>query len=166
MTLFLANIGLALIWAILTGRFNPANIAVGFLLGYLALRAVRRILAPSQYFNTLPRGFKFAGYFIWELILSNWRLAWDILTPKHRMRPRVLAVPMEAQTAAEITMLANLISLTPGSLSLDVSPDRKLLYVHAMYAADADEVCRSIKTGLERRVLELVRGNDKDVPNG
>lgn len=166
MTLFLSNIGLALIWAILTGRFNPANIAVGFLLGYLALRAVRSILAPSQYFSTLTRCIRFAGYFIRELALANWRLAVDILTPRHRMRPRVLAVPMEVQTEGEITMLANLISLTPGSLSLDVSPDRKLLYVHAMYAADPDEVRREIKTGLEQRVLELVRGNEKDMSNG
>ena len=61
MTLFLSNIGLALIWAILTGRFNPANIAVGFFLGYLALRMVRRILGPSQYFSTLPRSFHSAA---------------------------------------------------------------------------------------------------------
>jgi len=63
-------------------------------------------------------------------------------------------------------MLATLISLTPGSLSLDVSPDRTLLYVHPMYAAAPDAVRREIKSGLERRVLELVRGNDKDISNG
>jgi len=166
MTLFLSNIGLALIWAILTGRFNPANIAVGFFLGYLALRAVRSILAPSHYFSTLTRCIRFAGYFIRELARAYCRLAVENLPTRQRMRPRVLAVPMEVQTEGEITMLANLISLTPGSLSLDVSPDRKLLYVHAMYAADPDEVRREIKTGLEQRVLELVRGNEKDMSNG
>jgi multicomponent Na+:H+ antiporter subunit E len=166
MTLFVSNIGLALIWAILTGRFSPANLAIGFFLGYLALRAVRRVLKPSQYFSTLPKFFEFAGYFIWELILANWRLAFDVLTPRHRMKPRVLAVPLDVRTEGEITLLANLISLTPGSLSLDVSSDRSVLYVHAMYASDSDAVRQSIKTGLERRVIELVRGTERDMPNG
>lgn len=165
MTLFLSNIGLALIWAILTGLFSPTNFAVGFLLGYLVLRAVRRILKPSQYFNTLPQVFEFAGYFIWELMLANWRLAIDVLTPRHRMKPRVLAVPLDARTEGEITLLANLISLTPGSLSLDVSEDRSVLFVHAMYASDADTVRQSIKRGLERRVIDLVRVTERN-PNG
>ncbi len=166
MILFISNIGLALIWAILTGRFSPGNLAAGFLLGYLALRAVRRILRPSPYFSTLPRFFEFAGYFILELILANWRLAMDVLTPRHRMKPRVLAVPLDIRTEGEITLLANLISLTPGSLSLDVSSDRSVLYVHAMYASDPEAVRTSIKTGLERRVVDLMQGNETSVNNG
>ncbi len=166
MTLFLSNIGLALIWAVLTGRFSPSNLAIGFFLGYLALRALRRILKPSPYFSTLPQVFEFAGYFVWELILANWRLAIDVLTPRHRMQPRILAVPLKVRSEGEITLLANLISLTPGSLSLDVSRDRGVLYVHAMYASDADAVRRSIQTGLERRVIELVRGAERDLTHG
>lgn len=162
MILFLSNIGLALIWAILTGHFSPTNLAFGFLLGYFTLRAARRILMPSQYFDTLPKLFEFAGYFIWELILANLRLAEDVLTPRHRMKPRVLALPLDAKSDGEITLLANLISLTPGTLSLDVSADRRTLYVHAMYASDADAVRQSIKKGLERRVIELVRGNERN----
>jgi multicomponent Na+:H+ antiporter subunit E len=166
MILFLANIGLGLIWAILTGLFSPANMAIGFFLGYLALLSVRSILKPSQYFSTLPRFFEFAGYFALELMLANFRLAVDVLTPRHRMKPRVLSVPLDVRTKGEITLLANLISLTPGSLSLDVSPDRKVLYVHAMYASDVDAVRQSIKNGLERRVIELARGSERDRHNG
>ena len=58
---------------------------------------------------------------------------------------------------ADLTMLANLLTLTPGSLSLDVSEDRKTLFVHAMYIEDADQFRREVKEGLERRVLELMR---------
>jgi len=166
MTLFLSNIGLALIWAILTGRFNPANLAFGFVLGYLGLSAVRRVLKPSEYFRTLPRCFEFAGYFVWELMLANWRLAYDILTPRHRMRPRVLAVPLDVRSEGEITLLANLVSLTPGSLSLDVSADRGVLYVHAMYASDEDAVRQSVKDGMERRVIELLHGTERGLSDG
>jgi hypothetical protein len=58
------------------------------------------------------------------------------------------------------------ISLTPGSLSLDVSADRRVLYVHAMYASESDAVRQSIKTGLERRVIELVSGTERNTSHG
>jgi len=73
------------------------------------------------------------------------------------MRPGILAVPLDAQSDAEITLLANLLTLTPGTLSLDVSPDRRFLYVHIMYITDADATRRRIKDGFERRVLEVLR---------
>jgi multicomponent Na+:H+ antiporter subunit E len=75
------------------------------------------------------------------------------------MRPGVIAVPLDAKTDAEITLLANLITLTPGTLSLDLSPDRGVLYVHTMYIDqdDVERARRQIKDNLERRVLELLR---------
>jgi multicomponent Na+:H+ antiporter subunit E len=75
------------------------------------------------------------------------------------MRPGVVAIPLDARTDAEITLLANLITLTPGTLSLDVSSDRRMLYIHVMYIDndDLEEVRRKIKAGFERRVLEVLR---------
>ena len=63
----------------------------------------------------------------------------------------------DAHTDAEITALANLITLTPGTLSVDVSPDRSALYVHVMDLGDRRRFTRAIKQGLERRVLEVMR---------
>ncbi len=73
--------------------------------------------------------------------------------------PGVIAIPLDARTDVEITMLANLITLTPGSVSLDLSEDKRTLYVHAMYidGGDVEAYRRSVKEGLERRVLELLR---------
>lgn len=81
------------------------------------------------------------------------------LTPVSYVCPGVVAIPVDARTDVEITMLANLITLTPGSVSLDLSEDRRLLYVHAMYidGGDIEAYRRSVKEGLERRVLELLR---------
>jgi multicomponent Na+:H+ antiporter subunit E len=84
-------------------------------------------------------------------------MAYDVVTPGFHMRPAVVAVPLDVETDLEITLLANLITVTPGSFSLDVSDDRKVLYVHAMYVDDPDEYRREIKEGFERRVLELLR---------
>jgi multicomponent Na+:H+ antiporter subunit E len=73
------------------------------------------------------------------------------------MRPGVIAIPLDAQTDIEITVLANLISLTPGTLSLDVSADRQTLYIHTMYLDDPEAARRGIKRGFERRVLAVTR---------
>ncbi len=81
------------------------------------------------------------------------------LTEESYVCPGVVAIPLDARTEAEIALLANLITLTPGSVSLDLSEDRSLLYVHAMYidGGDVEAYRRSVKEKLERRVLELLR---------
>jgi multicomponent Na+:H+ antiporter subunit E len=73
------------------------------------------------------------------------------------MKPGIIAVPLDAETDFEITLLANLITMTPGTLSLDLSDDRKTLYVHAMYITDPEKIRHSIKHDLERRVLAVLR---------
>jgi multicomponent Na+:H+ antiporter subunit E len=154
----LLNIALALAWAALTGVFDPTNLMIGFGLGYGTLFVARRALGPSSYFLKVRQVFEFVLFFLWELLLANLRVAHDVLTPRFFMQPRIIAVPLDARTDAEITALAYFISLTPGTLSLDVSSDRRVLFIHAMYAPDADALRREIKQGFERRLLELMRG--------
>lgn len=96
------------------------------------------------------------GLFVYELFISSFRVAWDVVTPRHRARPGILAVPLDARDAGEITILANFISLTPGSLSLDVAHDRSTLFVHLMFIGDAEGERATIKS-LERRVLKVWR---------
>lgn len=158
MNYFLLNIALALAWAAFTGVFEPGNLLIGFGLGYLALLMARQALDPSPYFGKMRQALSFTIFFVKELIIANLRVAADVVTPRHFMQPRVLAIPLDAKTDMEITALANFISLTPGTLSLDISTDRRVLFIHAMYAADADQMRDDIKRGLERRVLDLIRG--------
>lgn len=100
---------------------------------------------------------EFGLFFTWELILANLRVAWDVITPRHYKRPGVVAIPLDARTNNEITLLACLITLTPGTISLDVSADRSVLYIHAMFIDDPDQLRREIKQGFERRVMEVFR---------
>lgn len=151
------NIALMLIWVALTGSFSGANLLLGFVLGYLILGlALRDKPEFAKYVGKVPKFIAFIGYFFWELLMSNLKVAYDVLTPTHHMCPGVIAVPLDAETDGEITIVANLISLTPGTLSLDVSTDRKVLYIHVMYLVDRDAVLRSIKA-LEARALEVLR---------
>ena len=157
MNAFVWNILLALAWVAMTGEFSPINLTFGFGLGYLILFLAQRVIGPANYFLKVRQVLGFIAYFIRELILANLRMIYDVITPGYHLRPAVVAVPLDAQTDLEITLLANLITVTPGSFSLDVSDDRRVLYVHAMYVDDPEQLRRQIKEGFERRVLELLR---------
>jgi multicomponent Na+:H+ antiporter subunit E len=154
---FLWNILLALAWVAMTADFTPTNLALGFVLGYLILSFAQRILGPSNYFLKVRQVIGFIAFFLRELVLANLRVAYDVITPGYHMRPAIVVVPLDVKTDLEITLLANLITVTPGSFSLDVSDDRSVLYVHAMYVDDPATFRREIKEGFERRVLELLR---------
>ncbi|MFB0935077.1 MAG: Na+/H+ antiporter subunit E [Propionivibrio sp.] len=157
MKLFLSNIILALLWALLSGEISQFSLITGFVLGYLVLGMMATQASEKSYFRKVRQTVEFALVFLRELAVSTWRVAYDILTPTHYMKPGVIAFPLEAKSDAEITLLANVITLTPGTLSLDVSEDRKTLYIHAMYIDDPDELRREIKEGLEKKLLEMMR---------
>ena len=83
-------------------------------------------------------------------------MAYEVITPKLNMTPGIVMVPLDVKSDIGITVLANMISLTPGTLSLDVSNDKKVLFVHAMYIKDKEKFIRSIKDGFERRIMEVL----------
>ncbi|WP_372846264.1 Na+/H+ antiporter subunit E [Pontiella sp.] len=159
MQLFVTNVLISLLWALLTGKVSVGNLAIGFALGYVALVLLypRSEEQKQPYFKKSMQGIRFVLFFTKELVVSSWRVACDVVKPLPEMRPGVVGIPIDAETDLEITLLANVISLTPGTLSLDVSEDRKTLYIHAMYVVNPDDLRKEIKDGLERRLLELLR---------
>lgn len=155
MTGFLVAL-LAVAWGALTGDFGPVNLALGAALAWAALRIAGVEAAFSLGFvRRLPRIGRFALFFAWQLLLANVRVALLVLAPARRLRPAILALPLDVTRDEEIALLANLITLTPGTLSLDVSRDRRFLFVHAVRVDDPEAVRAEIKQGLERRVREL-----------
>ena len=159
MSMGLVNMILALTWAAAIGRFDLATLTIGFALGYVALMLTRPLYGDvaDRYFSRMPRVLGLVWFFVYELVMSSLRVVWDVVTPGTRAKPAIIAVPLEARSELEILTLANLISLTPGTLSLDVSDDRSTLYVHAMFGDDPDAIIADIKSEFERRVLEVMR---------
>lgn len=157
---FWGAVFLPVVWMALTGDFSAGNLLSGFIFSSLALWLSQPSGegAPLLYYLTLGRRWlAFSGFFAVELSLASLRLFWDILTPRHHMRPAIIAVPLDLESDTEITFLANLITLTPGTLSLEVSEDRRVLYVHAMYVDEIEAFRQDIKRRYERRVKELFR---------
>jgi multicomponent Na+:H+ antiporter subunit E len=151
------NLALALAWVGMTGAFNASNLIIGFIIGWMVLLIIRGPQAMGSHLFRVWRAVELVAFFIWELLLANMRVAWDVVTPTHLMQPGVIAVPLDAREDLEILILANMVSLTPGTLSLDVSDDRTVLYIHAMYLHDRERITRAIKHGFERRLLEVMR---------
>lgn len=156
--MLLGNLLLALAWTALRGEFSLANLVTGLVLGYLILLSLVKggVLPTSPYIGRVHLGVGLAAFFFWELVRANLRLALDVATPRYQMKPGILAIPLDTTRDSEILLLAILINLTPGSVALDVSDDRKVMYVHVMYI-DSPEAARSeIKDGFERRVRQLL----------
>jgi multicomponent Na+:H+ antiporter subunit E len=155
MNILLLNLLLALAWMALTGQFTGFNFLAGFALGFLVLWLSQRTRTTAPYVKKMWQIADFLLYFLWELLKANLRVTYEVLTPTHHMRPGVIAVPLDLKTDLEILVLTSLITLTPGTLSLDVSEDRKTLYIHAMFIEDRKEMRKLIKEGFERRVREV-----------
>ena len=157
MMIFLANVLLALVWVAVTGFFSNLNFLFGFILGALVLYLIREQIGSAGYFSRARKVFSLFVLFVYELVMSAIRVAILVLSPKMKLHPGIFAYQLKVDRDFEITLLANMITLTPGTLSVDVSEDRKFLYVHAIDCSDPDETRRGIADGFERKIMEAFR---------
>jgi multicomponent Na+:H+ antiporter subunit E len=157
MILFVFNLLLAIVWAAITGSASFLNLVFGFVLSALALAIVRESYGGVLYLGRIGRFLALLLLFLRELAKSAWAVAVIVMSPKMDVKPGIFAFPLTVDRDFEIMLLANLITLTPGTLSVDVSDDRKTLYVHALDCSDPEAVKRGIAEGFERRILEAFR---------
>lgn len=156
MNRFFWNLLLAFVWIAVTGEFTILNFLTGFLIAYVVIVLSEPKRITEGYGRQVLRSIRFALFYIKEVVLSSLRLAWDVMSPRPGSLPAIVAVPLEdGHTDGSITLLANLITMTPGTMSLDVSRDRKWLYIHAMFVEDVERFREQFKQDFERRVLEV-----------
>ncbi len=152
-------------WTAVQGAFTLGNFAFGFVLAYAVLRMLRPLLGEASYDRRLWYKVVLAGFFVKELISSSVRVATEVITPGYHMRAGILAVPLSVRSDLGITLFANFISLTPGTLSLDVSEDREYLYIHAMYIDQGEEEdVLHLKRTLERRIILALGAESTEAP--
>jgi multicomponent Na+:H+ antiporter subunit E len=153
----LLNFILAFVWMFLKTSYSPASFFVGYFFGLLIIYIFRRFFTSRFYLLRVVAVLNLIYIFTLELILSNISVLKAVLRPKLNIKPGIFAFPTELKEDWEITMLANLITLTPGTLVVDLSPDNRILYVHAMDITDADEAIQSIKNTFEKAIMEVSR---------
>lgn len=161
MRIYLANLIVALsttaylrtVWPVLA---QTGLRTLGAFLGVCVLLWLLSFLYNRRFFRQVPRIVHLTVYFLKELVVANIKVTYEVLTIKNTMSPAVVAVPLEVQRNEEIMLLANMITLTPGTLSLQVSDDRQHLYVHTLYiGSSAEEFRQQIKTGFEKKILAV-----------
>ncbi len=157
MNLFLLNILLAVGFMAVQESFSFGNLMAGFGIGYGVLYLMRPLYSGSRYFSRVISIMRLLAFFAKALFVSNLRVLWDVVTPSHISRPGIIRVDLDARTDLEIMLVANLISLTPGTLSVDVAEDKHCLYVHAMFLEHPEQMQIELKEGLEQRILEVLR---------
>lgn len=134
MTRSLVNLTwLTLVWLALWESASPANLATGLAVAVLIARLVP--LRQSAYRTTVQplAALRLLGVFLWELTKASVQVAWEVATPGDRTAPAVVSVPLETKVPSLVTMVANMVSLTPGTLTVDVDPDTCTLYVHVLH---------------------------------
>lgn len=157
MNLFLLNLFLALLWCALSSSFALADLVVGLLFGSLVIVLGQRGLGQrSSYVRSLLTLLGFLWFAVTEIVLANVALGRVLMQREMPLNPAVVAIPLVPQSPGAITTLANLITLTPGTITLDVSPDGSEIFVHNLTLGDEQEFVDQIKA-YERRVLRVFR---------
>ncbi len=154
--LFLVNIIVAFFWQLMIPLFGILDYLIGFLLGFLAITLFHRRYGRRTYHVLY-----FVGYVLWQMVLSNLIIAKLVLQPKPKLDPGIIGVPLTVTSALEITILASVITLTPGTISVDLGHNaagQQVLYIHNLTVGDPDQFRQRIKDGFERLLLQASRG--------
>lgn len=142
-------------WLLAHNSVAPGTILLG------AVLAVVLPLGTSRFWSEYPKRVSYGkllrllAVVIFDIVLANLRVAILILGPRRRIHPRFIAVPLALTSPFSITLLASIISLTPGTVSSNLSGDRRTLLVHGLVVHDADEAVRHIRRRYEQPLLEI-----------
>ncbi|KAB7667121.1 Na+/H+ antiporter subunit E [Bacillus sp. B1-b2] len=151
----LLNFLISFIWMFLKSSFAPDTFLIGYIIGLLLIFVTRRFFPTKFYLIQLLAILKLLWIFIKELIIANVAVLKIILQPKLAVTPGIFAMKTVLTKDWEITVLCNLITLTPGTLVLDISEDNSTLYIHAMDISDKEATITSIRNSFEKAILEV-----------
>jgi multicomponent Na+:H+ antiporter subunit E len=141
-------VGLAVIWVLLWGSASPANVLSGVLLGTLlvvAFPGLRRRSASAEHYAFRPLAIaRFVGYVLATTVRSNVELTREVFSPTSSLRTAVVGVPLPGCSDELLTLISNLLALSPGTMPLELRQGPTVLYVHVLHLRDLDEVRRDI----------------------
>lgn len=147
---------LTVVWVLLQNEISPGHFVTGLILGILIP------IATARWWPDRPKGIRlgkmtvYCLIVLWDILVANIEVAWIVLTKSNAsMRPAWVVIPLELKTPEAISILAGTITLTPGTVSADLSDEGHSLLVHALDTSDPDAVRDQIKHRYERRLLEI-----------
>ena len=147
---------LTAVWILLQNKFSAGMLVFGLILGVvIPILTARWWTDRAQGIRPL-RTLAYVLLVIWDIVIANIQVAWIILTKSNdSMSPAWVVVPLDLKEPEAITILMGTITLTPGTVSADLSDNGRYLLVHALDASDPDAVRDEIKDRYERRLKEI-----------
>jgi multicomponent Na+:H+ antiporter subunit E len=144
---------LTLVWMALWESFTWANLIGGLAIAVLAVLLVPlRSKAPRVGFRPL-RAIRLLFYFVWKLLVASLIVSWEVVTPRDGTSPAVVSVRLDTPYPGVVTAVANMVSLTPGTLTVDVNRSDSTLFIHVLHFKSAEATSDDVRT-LERLTVE------------
>lgn len=156
-SMFLNNLLLAIIWVLATGTLTEENFIFGFLISFGILYVITINKQDRTYFTLIPKLLSFFSFVLWEIIKANLVTVKESLYAKSKLKPAVIKVPLTVESDLAITILATMVSVTPGTLVMDISDDKKVMYVHVMHVKDKQDFIDEVKNKFEKRLMEVLK---------
>lgn len=155
----LLNLLLSIVWVALTGHLNYINFIFGFVVGFFILWLLTRFndTKDKEYFTRVPKILLYSIFFFYDLLRANLDVTREILRPRFKMAPGIIAYEHRLKSDFEITMLVNVIALTPGTMVLKISDDKKYVFIHNLYLKDKEKYKEKLRNGMERKLIEIIR---------
>lgn len=144
-----------IVWLLLTHRFTVGNLVLAAILAWLIPLGVSRIRTATTPVKKPLKLIAFFGVLLGDIVASNIVVAKQVLGVPERLQPGFVAIPLDLKEALPITILASTISLTPGTVSIEITEDRKTLYVHALHVESETELVGRIKHRYEKPLKEI-----------
>ncbi|SDL24020.1 Na+/H+ antiporter subunit E [Lacicoccus qingdaonensis] len=154
---FLINLLIAVIWMFLQDSYAMPTFVFGFMIGVLILYLLRRFMEFDFYFTRVVAFVKLVLLFLVELIKANIDVVRIVLSPRLKNKPGIIAVETSLETEIERSTLAALITLTPGTVSMDFSEDGRTIYVHSIDVDNRDEMVAEIRGSFEKAIQEVTK---------
>ncbi|KAF4325667.1 Na+/H+ antiporter subunit E [Paenibacillus xylanivorans] len=151
------NLIIAFVWMFLNNAWNGVGFLTGYLLGLLLIGSMRRFFPQRFYIVRVWAIIKLIALLFKELVRASIEVIRQIVKPKLDIRPGIFTYQTQLSSDWEVTLLCLLISLTPGSLPLEISGNQRKLYIHALDIKDQQKMSDDIKNTFEKAIMEVTR---------
>ncbi len=146
---------LILLWLLLVNSIHPGHVVLASILSWVIAYTTRSFWPQAMQTKKPLLAGLYLARLMWDILVANWQVARMILLPSRRLQPAFITYPLTLEMDFTITLLANTISMTPGTVVVDFSHDRRSLLIHALHALDNDEAIAEIKHRYEMPLKEI-----------
>lgn len=147
---------LVVIWLLLVNQLSFGHLLLGLILGWAVPLYTARFWPDQVHVNRPLLLLRFIGVVLYDILVANIAVAGLILGRQERLKPAFLMLPLRLETDVAISLLANTISLTPGTVSAYLSADRRCLVIHSLHVTDAEEMLETIRQRYETPLKEIL----------